>query len=238
MAVDPVAAFLVVAADIPSEVAEHGVAFLVVVAAASGVAEPGVAALSGVADLSEVAALSEIAEPGVVSVALVSVADVVEPQASVHIAVAFAALIPVSVVAVVVDSPGCPRFFAFPNSGYYSSSSSSVEVVDEESVHSPTGARTNYGFCSVLSNQGLHQNKNVEHCHNNPTPAYNNVSDTNGLPINATTSHSRKTCPHLCQEQRRHRSYQASLLLQEVPEIRWVVAGKCQYLYLPLLLLE
>jgi len=77
----------------------------------------------------------EVSEPGVVFVgilfvALVSVADVAEPQASVDIAVAFDVLVPVSVVAVEVDSSGRPRFHAFPNVDYYASSSSSVEVVD------------------------------------------------------------------------------------------------------------
>ena len=38
-----------------------------------------------------------------------------EPQASVDIAVAFAVLVPVSEVAVEVDSSGRPTFFAFPN---------------------------------------------------------------------------------------------------------------------------
>ena len=172
---------------------------------------------------------SAAAEPEVVFVAAepeASVADVAEPQASVDIAVAFVVLVPVSVVVVEVDSSGRPKFLAFPNVDHYASSSSSVEVVGKESVHSPTGARTNYGLCSILSNLGLHQNRNLEHCYNNPSPGYNNVSDTNDLPIDATTNHSRKTCLHLYQEQRKHRSYQASLSHPEVPEIRWVVAEK------------
>ena len=69
-----------------------------------------------------------VSEPGVVIVAVVSVAHVAEPQASVDIAVVFVVLVPVSVVAVEVDSSGHPRFFAFPNIDYYSRSSSSVEV--------------------------------------------------------------------------------------------------------------
>ena len=68
--------------------------------------------------------LSLAAEPEVVSVA-----DVAEPQASVDIAVAFVVLVPVSVVVVEVDSPGRPKFLAFPNVDHYASSSSSVEVV-------------------------------------------------------------------------------------------------------------
>ena len=76
-----------------------------------------------------VAAVSEVSEPGVVFVALVSVADVAEPQASVDIALAFDALVPAFVVAVEVDSPGHPRFLAFPNVECYSRSSSSAEAV-------------------------------------------------------------------------------------------------------------
>jgi hypothetical protein len=47
----------------------------------------------------------EVSEPGVVFVALVSIADVAEPQASVDIALAFVVLVPVFVVAVGVYSP-------------------------------------------------------------------------------------------------------------------------------------
>jgi hypothetical protein len=43
--------------------------------------------------------------------------------------VAFDFLVPVSVVAVEVDSPGRPRFFAFPNIDYFASYPSSVEAV-------------------------------------------------------------------------------------------------------------
>ena len=83
-----------------------------------------------------------------------------EPQASVDIAVPFVFLVPVSVVVVEVDSPGRPRFFAFPNIDHFAIPSSSVEVVGEESVHSPIGARTNYGLCSIPSSPGPHHNKN------------------------------------------------------------------------------
>ena len=55
-----------------------------------------------------------VAEP-VVFAALVSAADVAEPQASVDIAVAFDVLVPVSGIAAGVYSPGRPRFPAFPN---------------------------------------------------------------------------------------------------------------------------
>jgi hypothetical protein len=165
----------------------------------------------------------EVSEPGVVFVAVVSVADVAEPQASVDIAVAFDVLVPVSVVVAEVDSSGRPKFLAFPNVDHFASSSSSVEVVGWESVHSSTDARTNYDLCSILSNLGLHQNKNLEHCYNNPSPGYNNVSDTNDLPIDATTNHSRKRGLHQCQVQRRHTS-QVSLSPVVVREIRWAAA--------------
>jgi len=35
--------------------------------------------------------------------------------------------------------------------------------------------------------------------YNNPSPGHNNVSGTNGLPMDATTNHSRKTSPQLNQ---------------------------------------
>jgi hypothetical protein len=190
--------------------------------------EPEVFALvSVVAFVVGVAAVSEVSEPVVAFVALASVADVAEPQASVDIAVVFVVLVHVSVVVVEVDSSGRPRFFAFPNIDHYSSSSSSVEVVGEESVRSSIGARTNYGLCSILSNLGLHHNKNLGHGYNNPSPGYNNASDTNDLPMDATTNHSRKTCLHLYQEQRTHRTYQASLSHPEVPEKRRAAADQC-----------
>ena len=93
------------------------------------VAQPEVFALvSAAAELSpEVVVL--VAEPGVVFVAVVSVADVAEPQASVDIAVAFVVLVPVSGVVVEVDSSGRPKFFAFPNICSFPNYSSSVEVV-------------------------------------------------------------------------------------------------------------
>ena len=171
-------------------------------------AEPSLEAVSVAAELSPEAVVlvvdPEVSEPGVVfvavvfvavvSVAVVSVADVAEPRASVDIDVAFLVLVPVSVFVVEVDSSGHPKFLAFPNVDHFASSSSSVEVVGEESVHSSTGARTNYGLCSILSNLGLHQNRNLGHYHNNPTPGYNNMSDTSDLATDATTNHRRKRC--------------------------------------------
>ncbi len=183
-----------------------------------------------------VAAVSEVSEPGVVFVAvvfvaLVSVADVAEPRASVDIAPASDVLAPVYVVPVEVDSSECPRFPAFPNVDYYSSSSSSLEVAGEESVHSSTGARTNYDLCSILSNPGLHQNRNLEPCYKRPNPGYNNVSGTNDLAMDATTTRSRKKGPPQCQEQRTHRPYRASLSHPEAPQIRWAAAAAEKFRY-------
>ncbi len=162
-----------------------------------------------------------VSEPGIFFVVVVSIAHAAEPQASGDIAVAVLVLVPVSVVVVAVDSSGRPtKSLAFPNVDYFASSASSVEVVGKESVHSSTDARTNDDLCSVLSNLGLHQNKNLECYYNNPSLGYKNVNDTNGLPIDATTNLSRKRGLHQCQGQRRHTS-QVSLLTLVVREVRW-----------------
>jgi hypothetical protein len=169
-----------------------------------------------------------VVEPEVVFVAAEISPEVVfvsESQASVDIAVAFVVLVPVYVVVVEVDSSGRPKFLAFPNVDHFASPSSSVEVVGPESVHSSIGARTNSGLCSILSNLDLHQNKNVEHGYNKPSPGQNNhVSDTNDLPIDATTNHSRKRGLHQYRQQRKHRSYQVSLSHLVVRQIRWAAA--------------
>jgi hypothetical protein len=155
--------------------------------------------------------VSAVAEPEAVFV--------VGPQVFVDIAVAFVVLVPVFVVGGEVCSSGRSRFLSFPNVDYSAKSSSSAEAVDEVSVHNPTGARTNYGLCSILSNLGLYQNKNLEHCYNNPSLGYNNASDTSDLPMDATTNHSRNRGLHQYQEQRRH-TYQVLLLTLEVRQIR------------------
>jgi len=134
------------------------------------------------------AAALEAAEPGLVFVS--------ETQASVDIVSASPVLVAASVFLIGVYSSGRPRFLFFPNIGHYSSSSSSVEVVCEESVHSSIGARTNCGFCNVFSSPDLHQNKNLGHSYNNSSPGHNNVTNTSDLPIDATTSHSRNKGLH------------------------------------------
>ena len=206
---------------------------VVVLAAEPEVSEPGVVFVAVV--FVAVVSVADVAEPQVsvdiaaVFVALLSAADVAEPLAFVDIEPAFAVLAPVSVVVVEVDSSGRPKFFAFPNICSFPNCSSSVEVVGEESVHSSTGARTNYGLCSILSNLGLHQNRNWERCYSDPSPDRDTVSETNDLPMDATSNHSRKTSPHLSPEQRTHCSFQASRSHPEVHEIRWGAAEKFQY---------
>jgi len=161
------------------------------------VAEPAVAVAAEPAVAAAVVfvVVPGISGPLVVFVALVSVSDVAAPRAFGYIAPAFDVLVPVSVVSVGVYSSRRPRFRAFPNSDYYASSSSSFEVVRKESVRNATGAHTNYGLCSVPSNPDLHHNKNEGHNYSKPNPDRNNLSDTNDLPMDATTNHSRKICP-------------------------------------------
>jgi hypothetical protein len=100
-----------------SEVAQPGVALVVVVV------EPLVVFVVVAVELDVLVSVSEVAQPGVALVVVV-----VESQAAVDIAPAVDVLVPVSVVAVEVDSPGRPRFLAFPNVDYSASSSSSVAV--------------------------------------------------------------------------------------------------------------
>jgi hypothetical protein len=134
-----------------------------------------------------------------------------------------------------VDSSGRPKSLAVPNVDHYASSASSVAVVGKESVRSSTHARTKYGLGSILSTRGLHQNRNWEQCYSTPSPGHNTVSDTTGLPTDATTNHSRRTGLKLYQEQRKHHWYQALRPHPEVPQIRWGVAEefRCLSLLLP-----
>jgi hypothetical protein len=236
-AAEPVAAFVAAAASV-AEAAEPVVAFVVGAASVAEAVGPVVAFVVGAASVAEAAEpvaafVVAVVEPGVVSVA-----GVAELQAAVDIALVFAVSVPVAAVAVEVDSPGRPRFLVFPNVDYYASLSSSAEDSGWEFVHIPTDVRTNYGLCSILSILDLRQNKTLEQYYNNPNPGCNNVSDTNDLPMDATTSHSRKTRLHRYRGQRTRRPYRASRSHREVPQIRWAVAEQSQHLYLPLPLLE
>ncbi len=93
-------------------------------------AELSLEVVSAAAELSlEVVSAAAELSLEVVVLAAEPVFDVAEPQASVDIAVAFVVLVPVSVVAVEVDSSGRPKFFVFPNICSFPNCSSSVEVV-------------------------------------------------------------------------------------------------------------
>jgi len=167
------------------------------------------------------------ADPKIVSVVDQAEAfAAVAPEAvSVDIAFAFVVLVPASVVVAEADSSERPRFLVFPNVDHFASFSSSVEVDGEESVHSPIGAHTNYGLCSIFSSLDLHHNRNLEWRYNIPNHGYNTGSDTNDLPMDATTSHPRKTSRYQYPAQRKHRLYRASRLHPEVRQTEAVEGG-------------
>jgi hypothetical protein len=71
-----------------------------------------------------------------------------EPQASGNILAASVVLTPACVLVSEVDIPAPPRFFVLPKFYSFANSSSSGEVAHKESVDSPSGVRTKYGFCS------------------------------------------------------------------------------------------
>jgi hypothetical protein len=157
--------------------------------------------------------------PEVAVFVVVSTAHVFAPQDSGGIPALSDALIPVFVFLVVdLDISQRSKFFVFPNGDLFARSSSSFEVGGQESVRNSIDVRTNYGFYSTLSNLGVHRNRILEYRHNNPNLGHNNVSDTNGLPTNATTNHSRKKDLRLCPEQHKHPPYQAARSLVVVLE--------------------
>jgi len=103
------------------------------------------------------------AEPEAVFASVETQVSAVAPEAvSVDSAFAFVVLAPASVVVAEADSSERPRFLVFPNADHFASFSSSVEVAGEESFHSPIGAHTSYGLCSIFSSQDLHHNRNLE----------------------------------------------------------------------------
>ena len=190
------------------------------------VAEPGVSGRRVAA-----AAEPEASEPRVVFVFLVSVPDAAELLASDGIAPVFAVLIPVFAAAVEADSPGHPKYYAFPNVDCRASSASFVEAAAREFVHNPTGVRTSCVLCSILANPGQHHNRNLVHGGNKPNPGYNSVNDTSDLPRGATTSHSKKKCPHRYQEQHTRHPNRETLSQPEAVQIRSLAAGESEYLY-------
>ena len=71
-----------------------------------------------------------------------------------------------------------------------------VQILDDESVDSSTGDRSNYDFCNILSTPDLLGYKTSECFYSNPIRGRNTVSDTNDLPMDATTNHSRRRGLH------------------------------------------
>jgi hypothetical protein len=171
-----------------------------------------------------------------VASAAASVADVAERQASADIPVFFDVSDPVSVEVAEGDSLGRPTSFVAPNGGYHASSSSYAAAAGKESARNAMDVRTNRDLCNILSNAGLHHNKNAEHSYNRPNHGRNNASDTNGLPMVATTSHSRKRFLHRCRVRRIHHPYQAERPPPEVPDKRWAAVAESQFRCLRLLL--
>jgi len=206
---------------------------------AAGVVEPEVvsvvlvaAACIPAAPVAELSAFFDIAFAAAVVPA--ALADVAEPPGSSDIVPAFDVSAPAAVFAAGPYSSGRPRFFAFPNIDFFPSFSSYCEAARKESVHGPSGVRANDGLCSTLSSPGLYHNKNTEQRYSMPNPDHNNTSDTNDLPMDATTSHSRKKCRRLYQEQRTRRMHQAPRSPPEEPGKQSAAEEEIRYLYLPL----
>ena len=110
-----------------------------------------------------------------------------------------------------------------------------VQIVDEESVGSSTGDRSNYDFCNILSTPDVHGCKNLElPYYSNPIRDRNNVNGTNGLPKGDTTIHSRRRGLHQLEEQRKHLLFRAVVPYPEVSQLRWAVAKQLRPLHLPL----
>ena len=81
--------------------------------------------------------------------------DASELRASVDTPAVSVVLTPACGLVFEVDIPEPPRFSALPKTCSLANPSSSSEVVHKESVDSPSGVRTNYGFYSNLSNVDL-----------------------------------------------------------------------------------
>lgn len=112
--------------------------------------------------------------------------------------------------------PGPPKSFVFPNIDQHAIPSSSDEVDAPEFAHNAIDVHANGDHDRIPSILGQHQNKILEHSHNKPNPYYSTVNDTNDLPIDATTSHSRKIDQHLYQEPHKHHLCQEARPLQGV----------------------
>ena len=123
-----------------------------------------------------------------------------------------------AVIAYGVAIPGHPKSAASPSACSVPSPSSFVEFVGVEFVGSSTDALSNDGPGSHSSNLVVSFYKRTGPFDSRPNLRYSLVSDTSGLPKDATTTHCRKRCPRLRQGRRRHTS-QAALLIPAVRQI-------------------
>lgn len=93
--------------------------------------------------------VSVVAEPLVVFVA-----DIADFFVAADRIFAFGVEVPASYSVVEVDNSAHPNCFPVPNYDYFPSVPSSVAVVDEGCVGSPSGVRTNSFPCSIFSSVG------------------------------------------------------------------------------------
>ncbi len=153
-------------------------------------------------------------------------ADIAGPQAFPRIAFAFVRAAPASLAVVAVDSSERPRFFLFPSNDSDAISPSCAATGGMGFVHSATDARTRCGPGSIVASPGLRHNKNWEHFHNKPSLHHNDVSGTSDLPMDATTSHPRKTIPPLYEGRHKHLPYPATRLHTAVLQKRRAVEAE------------
>ena len=116
-----------------------------------------------------------------------------------------------------------PKFVASPNAYSFPSPSSFVELAYGVFVGSSTDALSNDDPYSHSSSLRVSLHKKMERFDSIPNLNYSSASDTNVLPMDATTNHRRKRCPHLLQGRRRYTS-QAALSTPVVQQIRWAAA--------------
>ena len=160
---------------------------------------------------------------GAVFVAVASLVYVAELQVSGNIPALSASSILVSGLPTEFYNPEHSTLLVFPSVDYYASSASSAAVAGDESVYGPIDDHTNYGPCNILSTPGLHHNKNSGHCCNIPIPGRNTGSDTNDLPTDATTIHSKKIGLQKSRGQRKRWGYLGAQLHPVAQQIRGAV---------------
>jgi hypothetical protein len=129
-----------------------------------------------------------------------AVVDAAEHQVSEDTAFDVDPLFHISAVVFGVYNYGHPMFYSFSNIDCCASLSNYVEVFDGVSAHSPSSVHTICVLRNIFSSPDPHQNKTMgRHC-KKPIPDHSNANGTTCLPMDATTSRSRKRCLHLFPE--------------------------------------